>query len=122
MVAQYQWAAINQGCAPTEADYDSGMSKLFAVIRTRGPAYRSDVPLEAQDAWRAHADFMNALHAEGFIVIGGPLEDGPDVLHVVHAESARMTAARFADDPWERMGLLRTIRIAPWTLRLGTLP
>jgi uncharacterized protein YciI len=97
------------------------MSQLFAVIRTRGPAYRSDVPLEAQDAWSAHADFMNGLHAEGFIVAGGPLEDGPDVLHVVRAASAQAIAARFAEDPWERMDLLRTIRIAPWTLRLGEL-
>ena len=98
------------------------MPNLFAVIRTRGPAYRPDAPLEAQDAWRAHADFMNGLQAEGFIVAGGPLEDGPDVLHVVRAASAQAVAARFADDPWERMGLLRTIRIAPWTLRLGALP
>ena len=80
------------------------------------------MPLEAQDAWRAHADFMNVLHAEGIIVIGGPLEDGPDVLHVVHAESGADDCGPLADDPWERMGLLRTIRIAPWTLRLGTLP
>lgn len=97
------------------------MPNLFAVIRTRGPAYRSDAPLEAQDDWRAHADFMNGLHAEGFIVVGGPLEDGPDVLHVVRAASAQAIAARFAADPWERMGLLRTARIAPWTLRLGKL-
>ena len=97
------------------------MQRLFAVIRTRGPAYRVDRPLEAQDAWRAHAHFMNALLKEGFVVMGGPLEDGPDVLHIVRADSATAIAARFAADPWEPMGLLRTVRIAPWTLRLGTL-
>ena len=97
------------------------MPELFAVIRTRGPAYRPDRPLEAQDAWRAHADFMNVLLEEGFVVMGGPLEDGPDVLHIVRAASAAAIATRFADDPWEPMGLLRTVRIAPWTLRLGTL-
>jgi uncharacterized protein YciI len=97
------------------------MPKLFAVIRTRGLAYRPDRPLEAQDAWRAHADFMNGLLKEGFVVIGGPLEDGPDVLHIVRADSAATIAAQFAKDPWEPMGLLRTVRIAPWTLRLGTL-
>ena len=97
------------------------MSALFAVIRSRGPAYRSDRPLEAQDAWRAHAQFMNGLHDEGFVVIGGPLEDGSDVLHIVRAESAAVITARFATDPWEPLGLLRTVRIAPWTLRLGTL-
>ena len=65
---------------------------------------------------------MNALLAENFIVAGGPLEDGPDVLHIVRADSAEQIAARLAADPWERMELLRTIRIAPWTLRLGKLP
>ena len=97
------------------------MQWLFAVIRTRGPAYQPDRPLEAQDAWRAHAEFMNALLKEGFVVMGGPLEDGPDVLHIVRTDSAAVIAARFAADPWEPMGLLRTVRIAPWTLRLGTL-
>jgi uncharacterized protein YciI len=95
---------------------------LFAVIRTRGPAYQPGRPLEEQQAWRAHADFMNALHAEGFIVVGGPLTDGPDVLHIVRADSADAIKARLAADPWERMDLLRTIRVAPWTLRLGSLP
>ena len=95
---------------------------LFAVIRSRGSAYQSDRPLEEQAEWRAHADFMNALHAQGFIVIGGPLTDGPDVLHVVRADSADGIRARFAADPWERMDLLRTVRIASWTLRLGSLP
>jgi uncharacterized protein YciI len=95
---------------------------LFAVIRTRGPAYAADRPLEEQAAWRAHADFMNALHTQGFIVVGGPLTDGPDVLHIVRAASADAIRARFAADPWEHMDLLRTIRVAPWTLRLGSLP
>jgi len=94
---------------------------LFAVIRTRGPAYQPDRPLEELAAWRAHADFMNALDAQGFIVVGGPLTDGPDVLHIVRANSADEIRARFAADPWERMDLLRTVRVAPWTLRLGTL-
>lgn len=101
--------------------YDGVVPRLFAVIRTRGPAYRADRQLEAQDAWQAHANFMNALLQDGFVVIGGPLEDGPDVLHIVRADSAESIAARLAGDPWEPMGLLRTVRIAPWSLRLGTL-
>ena len=97
------------------------MPALFAVIRTRGKAFQADRPLESQDAWRAHADFMNALLHDGFVVVGGPLEDGPDVLHIVRADSVEAIATRFAADPWEAMDLLRTVRIAPWTLRLGTL-
>jgi uncharacterized protein YciI len=94
---------------------------LFAVINTRGPAYRHGAPMEAQDAWRAHADLMNAMAAEGFIVLGGPLEE-PDVLLIIRAESADAIRARLAVDPWHQMGLLRIKSISPWTLRLGTLP
>ena len=59
---------------------------LFAVINTRGPAYKRGEPMEAQDAWRPHADFMNALVADGFVLLGGPLAE-PDVLLIVRAES-----------------------------------
>ena len=93
---------------------------LFAVIRTRGPGWRHGTPMEEQDAWRAHADFMNALVDDGFVLLGGPL-DGPDVLLIVRAEGAGAIGVRLAADPWEP-NLLRTIRIAPWTLRLGRLP
>lgn len=49
------------------------MKPLFAVIRTRGPAWDSSRPLEGQPEWPAHAAFMNALKADEFVVLGGPL-------------------------------------------------
>jgi len=94
---------------------------LFAVINMRGPAYRHGAPMEEQEAWRAHADFMNVLVAEGFIALGGPLAE-PDVLLIVRAESEDAIRARLAVDPWHQMGLLTIKSISPWTLRLGTLP
>jgi uncharacterized protein YciI len=94
---------------------------LFAVINTRGPAYRHVVPMEAQEAWRLHADLMNAMVAEGFILLGGPLAE-PDVLLIVRANSADDIRARLAADPWHRQGLLAIKSISPWTLRLGSLP
>jgi uncharacterized protein YciI len=98
------------------------MQRLFVVIRTRGPAFRDGQPLEAQPAWSAHAAFMNALQKNGFVVLGGPLEGTVDVVLIVRAESAEEVHARLADDPWSRDGLLRIARVAPWTLRLGSLP
>jgi uncharacterized protein YciI len=94
---------------------------LFAVINTRGFAYRHGTPMEGQEAWRAHADFMNALVDDGFVVLGGPLEE-PDVLLIVRAESVDAIRARLAVDPWHQMDLLRIKSISPWTLRLGSLP
>jgi uncharacterized protein YciI len=94
---------------------------LFAVFITRGAAWQQTRAMEEQDAWRPHADFMNALVAEGFVLLGGPLEE-PDVLLIVRADSAQEIRERLAPDPWHRMDLLRITRIAPWTLRLGALP
>ena len=96
--------------------------KLFAVIRTRGGAWRPSVALESQPDWDAHASFMNGLQKEGFIVVGGPLEGTPDVLLIVRAGNPEEIVERFAADPWTAHGLLRIRQISPWTLRLGSLP
>jgi uncharacterized protein YciI len=98
------------------------VTQLFAVIRTRGPAWQEGRPLEDQKAWDAHAAFMDSLAEEGFAVLVGPLEGTRDALLVIRAESAAAIEARLAADPWSELDLLRTGRIAPWTLRLGTLP
>jgi len=41
------------------------MKKLFAVIRTRGPAWQESRPLEGQADWGPHASFMNGLATSG---------------------------------------------------------
>ena len=97
------------------------MKQLFAVIRSRGPAWRASRPLEAQEGWDAHAAFMNALQREGFVVLGGPLEETSDVLLVIRAETPDEILERLSADPWTE-DLLRVTRVAPWTLRLGVLP
>lgn len=98
------------------------MRRLFIVIRTRGPAWQGSQPLEGQPDWAGHASFMNALAGEGFVVVGGPLEGTPDVVLVVRAESADEIRARLAADPWAITDQLRVTRVAPWTVRLGSLP
>lgn len=97
------------------------MRQLFAVIRTRGPAWQDGRPLESQADWAGHASFMNGLAKEGFVVLGGPLEGTSDVLLVVRAATADEVRSRLAEDPWTRNDLLRITRVAPWTLRLGSL-
>jgi hypothetical protein len=98
------------------------MTKLFAVIRTRGAAWRDSLPLEAQRDWNAHASFMNGLKADGFVVLGGPLEGTDDVLLIIRAAGPEEITRRLAGDPWNSLDLLRVSRISRWTLRLGSLP
>jgi uncharacterized protein YciI len=97
------------------------MPTLFAVIRTRGPAWQDSCPLERQVDWASHASFMNALAKEGFVVLGGPLDGTSDVLLVIRAETPDEIRSQLAEDPWARNDLLRITRITPWTLRLGSL-
>ena len=97
------------------------MRQLFVVIRTRGPAWQDSRPLEGQADWAAHASFMDGLVHEGFVLLGGPLEDTPDVVLVIRANTHDEVHSRLAEDPWTEKDLLRTTRIAPWTLRLGSL-
>jgi uncharacterized protein YciI len=95
--------------------------KIFAVIRTRGPRWDESQPMEGQEDWRPHADFMNRLVAKGFMLLGGPLLGTPDVLLITRAEDEQEVEAQLALDVWTVKDLLRTRRISPWWLRLGAL-
>ena len=64
---------------------------------------------------------MNGLKAEGFVVLGGPLEGTSEVLLIVRAENEAEVRSKLATDPWSANDLLRVTRTAPWTLRLGSL-
>jgi uncharacterized protein YciI len=75
--------------------------------------------MEQQADWDAHAALMDAMDAEGFVVIGGPLDDTPYVLLAVRAEHPMEIRTRLDADPWHAGRLLEITRIAPWTLRLG---
>jgi uncharacterized protein len=95
---------------------------IFAVTNQRGSAYQTQLPLEKQVEWEAHADFMDALVSDGFVILGGPLEGTDEVLLIVRASSTEEISARLRKDPWHKIGLLHISQILPWTLRLGRLP
>ena len=44
------------------------MERLFAVLRSRGPAWDDSKPLEGQAEWAGHAAFMDALFEQRFAV------------------------------------------------------
>lgn len=94
---------------------------MFAVIRKRGSGWKASLPLEAQQEWDGHAAFMDALAAEGFVVLAGPLDSTSEALIIVRANSAEEVDRRLANDPWTRSGMLETIKLAEWTLRIGSL-
>lgn len=90
------------------------------MTRTQGPAFNPSLSLEEQPDWKVHATFMNALHAEGFVLLGGPLEGTPDVLLIIRAKDVGEIQTRLSSDPWTRKDLLRIKQIVPWKVRLGS--
>jgi uncharacterized protein YciI len=96
----------------------------FAIVRERAAAWNWYVPMRRQAEWKAHADFMDRLADEGFILAGGPLgteDEAPRVLHVVAASDKQEVEAKMAADPWTSMGMLQTVSLDPWTVLLGRL-
>jgi uncharacterized protein YciI len=73
--------------------------------------------MEEQSGWPAHADFMDALVDDGFVLLGGPLADERRVVLAIEAESEDMVRATLERDPWSETHLVVDV-IEPWTIRL----
>jgi uncharacterized protein YciI len=95
------------------------MAMFHVVLRRSGPQWDASRSLEAQSGWPAHAQFMDALVADGFVVLGGPLADEDRVVHAVQAESADAVRVTLARDPWHATHL-QIESIDPWTIRLDS--
>ena len=94
----------------------------FVVTRAPGASWDAARPMREQDGWDDHAAFMDALAADGFILLGGPLGDGTRFLHVVVAPSPEEIEARLAADPWTATERLRLVSIEPWEILLRASP
>lgn len=94
------------------------MPTYMAVRRVRGPAWNATLPMRTQALWTEHAAFMNALATEKFIILGGPLGSGEEVLLVFDAAGEDAVRERLAADPWSTSGLLVIKSVEPWTILL----
>lgn len=93
----------------------------FAVTLGRGPRWdESRGGIREQNGWHEHAGFMDGLVADGFVVLGGPVGDGKQTLHVVEARDEQEIRRRLGHDPWARDGLLEVAAIQPWSLWLDS--
>ena len=92
----------------------------FAVRLVHGPGWDSSRQIRDQRGWAEHAAFMDGLVDDGLIILGGPVADGEQTLHVVEAADETEIRARLAADPWAEAGLLRIGTIEPWALWLDS--
>jgi hypothetical protein len=91
---------------------------FFAVRLSRGGPWDWSRDLREQDGWDEHARFMDALVAEGFIILGGPISGEREILHATAAASEDHVRARLAQDNWAQNGMLTITSIEPATIRL----
>ena len=110
---------MQAGCrrAVGGAGYAPGMA-FFVLTMVNGPRYDPARARREQDGWDEHAAFMDELTAAGFVVLGGPVGDGEQVMVVVEAADEAAARARYAGDPWGPMGILEIGEIRPWTIWL----
>jgi uncharacterized protein YciI len=94
----------------------------FAVRLAHGPGWDPSRQIRDQGGWDEHAAFMDGLLDGGFIILGGPVRDGGQTLHVIEAEDDSEIKSRLAEDPWARTGLLRIATIEAWALWLDSRP
>ncbi|WP_277210474.1 YciI family protein [Isoptericola croceus] len=71
----------------------------------------------------AHRDHLQALRAEGSVLVSGPLpatDTDPDgALIVVAASSASAATALLDDDPFRREGLVARVSVREWVPVIG---
>jgi uncharacterized protein YciI len=96
---------------------------FFLVKRANGPSWDPSRVRREQDGWDAHAEFMDRLVDEGFVVLGGPVGagDGDYTLQVVEAGSEAEVRSRLADDPWGE-DMLVTESVELWRIWLQRSP
>lgn len=91
---------------------------FFAVRLERGGPWDWSKDLRQQAGFDEHAELMDALVQDGFIVLGGPLAGDREILHAVSAGSEEAVRERLAQDNWHKNGMLRIKSIEAWTILL----
>ena len=95
------------------------MAGYYLVTQAKGPVWNPARQRREQAGWDEHAAFMDALAAEGVVVLGGPVGegDGDDALLVMDLPSEAAVRQRLAFDPWaDSVLVIKSIR--PWSVLL----
>jgi uncharacterized protein YciI len=79
--------------------------------------------MREQAYWSEHADFVNGLLDEGFMLLGGPLGEGNPyrAMVIVDATNPAEVEARLNEDPWTTADILLTKTVDRWEVLAGEL-
>jgi uncharacterized protein YciI len=90
------------------------MSNLYVMISVAGAHRDLAKGTREQPFWDEHAEFIDRLVAEGFILLGGPLVDEGGAMLIVRADDEDEVRAKTKRDPWYIHGILQLQSIRRW--------
>jgi uncharacterized protein YciI len=91
------------------------MKGTFVVVSLAGENRDLSKGSREQQFWDEHADFIDGLVDEGFIMMGGPFDDGGAML-IVHADGEDHVREKLKNDPWYKQSILKLENIKRWEI------
>jgi uncharacterized protein YciI len=92
------------------------MKNTFVAISSAGPNRDFSKDTREQAFWDEHAEFIDQLVADGFILMGGPLVDEGGSLLIFNAEDETEVRERLKNDPWFERGILKLESVKRWQI------
>ena len=92
------------------------MKNTFVMISSAGPNRDLSKGTREQPFWNEHAEFIDRLVSEGFILMGGPLVDEGGSLLIFNAEDENEVRKKLKNDPWLKHGILKPESIKRWQI------
>ncbi len=90
--------------------------QFFMLLSAAGPNRDLSKGTREQAFWDDHAAFIDGLVEDGFITLGGPLDDEAGAVLVVRAASEDAVRETMRHDPWYRNGILTLESVKRWTV------
>ncbi len=91
------------------------MTNTYVVTSKAGPLRDLSRGSREQQFWDEHAEHIDRLVDIGFIMMGGPFDDGGAML-IVRAETEDDVRLTLAPDPWYRNHILVLESIRRWDI------
>lgn len=92
------------------------MKNTFLVISSAGSNRDLSKGTREQLFWDEHAEFIDKLVDEGFILMGGSLIDEGGSLLIVCSEDENEVQEKIKYDPWFEKGILKLESIKRWQI------
>src|SRR5215469_5292152 len=92
------------------------MKKTFLAISSAGLNRDFSKGTREQPFWDEHAKFIDQLVDEGFISMGGPLEDEGGALLILNAQNENEVREKLKNDPWAEHGVLKLESVKRWEI------